>query len=139
MQNLVIKRAQLVECKLKDSLAVGRRYKFTDIPNISRLNIALYGIEAYTESQLGVMPSGETLVSAAASINALVTLSDVNNEQFVYRQPVTSLVRANNSGFVTMFEPRIINLTDCYVELSATTNFTADEVIAFTIYYKQLS
>ena len=45
MNNLVIKRSQQIQFVLAGSVAVGRRYFATDIPNLSRNNVVVYGIE----------------------------------------------------------------------------------------------
>lgn len=133
MNNLVIKRSQIVEAKLSGSLAVGNRYYFQDIPNLSRNNIIVYGIEAFIDAQLAVAPSGNTVVGASTGI--LVTLRDNNKQEFMYQVPYYTLIRANNAGLIVMMKPRIINLTDCYVSLTSTSGLTANEVAAFNLYY----
>lgn len=133
MNNLVIKRSQIVEAKLSGSLAVGNRYYFQDIPNLSRNNIIVYGIEAFIDTQLAVAPSGATVVGASTGI--LVTLRDNNKQEFMYQVPYYTLIRANNAGLIVMMKPRIINLTDCYVSLTSTSSLTANEVAAFNLYY----
>jgi hypothetical protein len=114
-------------------LAVGNRYYFQDIPNLSRNNIIVYGIEAFTESQLAVAPSGATTVGSSTGI--LVTLRDNQKQEFMYEVPYYTLIRANNAGLIVMMKPRIINLTDCYVSLTSTTGLTLNEVVAFNLYY----
>jgi hypothetical protein len=133
MNNLVIKRSQIVEAKLAGSLAVGNRYFFQDIPNLSRNNIIVYGIEAFTETQLAVAPSGATTVGSSTGI--VVTLRDNQKQEFMYQVPYFTLIRANNAGLIVMLKPRIINLTDCYVNLTDTTGLTIGEVACFNLYY----
>lgn len=133
MNNLIIKRSQIVEAKLAGSLAVGNRYYFQDIPNLSRNNIIIYGIEAFTDSQLATAPSGNTVVGASTGI--LVTLRDNKKQEFMYEVPYYTLIRANNAGLIVMMKPRIINLTDCYVTLTSTSGLTLNEVAAFNFYY----
>jgi hypothetical protein len=133
MNNLVIKRSQIVEAKLAGSLAVGNRYFFQDIPNLSRNNIIVYGIEAFTETQLAVAPSGATTVGTATGI--VVTLRDNQKQEFMYQVPYFTLIRANNAGLIVMLKPRIINLTDCYVNLTSTSGLTTNEVACFNLYY----
>ena len=133
MNNLVIKRSQIVEAKLAGSLAVGNRYFFQDIPNLSRNNIIVYGIEAFTETQLAVAPSGATTVGTSTGI--VVTLRDNQKQEFMYQVPYFTLIRANNAGLIVMLKPRIINLTDCYVNLTSTTGLTVNEVACFNLYY----
>ena len=133
MNNLVIKRSQIVEAKLAGSLAVGNRYFFQDIPNLSRNNIIVYGIEAFTETQLAVAPSGATTVGTSTGI--VVTLRDNQKQEFMYQVPYFTLIRANNAGLIVMLKPRIINLTDCYVNLTSTSGLTTNEVACFNLYY----
>lgn len=133
MNNLVIKRSQIVEAKLQGSLAVGNRYYFQDIPNLSRNNVVVYGIEAFTDSVLSVAPSGSTTVGASTGI--VVTLRDNQKKEFMYQVPYYTLIRANNAGLIVMMKPRIINLTDCYVSLTSTTSLSLNEVAAFNLYY----
>lgn len=133
MNNLVIKRSQIVEAKLAGSLAVGNRYFFQDIPNLSRNNIIVYGIEAFTSTQLSKAPSGATTVPVSTGI--VVTLRDNQKQEFMYQVPYFTLIRANNAGLIVMLKPRIINLTDCYVNLTATAGLTVNEVACFNLYY----
>lgn len=133
MNNLVIKRSQIVEAKLQGSLAVGNRYYFQDIPNLSRNNVVVYGIEAFTDSELSVAPSGSTTVGSSTGI--VVTLRDNQKKEFMYQVPYYTLIRANNAGLIVMMKPRIINLTDCYVSLTSTTGLSLNEVAAFNLYY----
>ena len=135
MFNLAIIQSQTVEAKFSGSVATGRRYTFTEIPNISRNNLLLYGFEAYTADQLSTSASGNTVVASADANQILVTLKDTNNNEFVYQQPLYSLIRSNNDGLVTVIKPRIINLTDCYVEITETTGISAEEVVVFSFYY----
>lgn len=133
MINLVIKRSQIVEAKLAGSLAVGNRYFFQDIPNLSRNNIIVYGIEAFTDAQLAVAPSGLTTVGTSTGI--VVTLRDNQKQEFMYQVPYFTLIRANNAGLIIMLKPRILNLTDCFINLTATTGLTLNEVAVFNLYY----
>jgi hypothetical protein len=42
MDNLIIKRSQIIEAKITGTPAVNNRYFFTDVPALSRLNIVIY-------------------------------------------------------------------------------------------------
>ena len=135
MFNLVIKQSQTVEAVFEGSVAAGRRYSFREVPNISRNNLVLYGIEAFSATQLSTSPLGKTVIAAADTDQILVTLKDTNNEEFIYQMPYYNLIRSNVGGFITVLEPRVINLTDCYVELTDTTGVAADESCVFNLYY----
>ena len=71
MNNLIIKRSQLVEAQFTGTVAIGKKYPFTQVPNISRNNIIIYGFEVFTATQLVTTPSNNTVVPAAA-VNAIV-------------------------------------------------------------------
>lgn len=133
MNNLVIKRSQQIQFVLAGSVATGRRYFATDIPNLSRNNVVVYGIEFFTASQQATTPTGLTVVSASTGIN--VTLRDNKKQEFMYQVPMYTLIRANNAGLIVLLKPRIINLTDCYVQVTNTSSLNAGEAVAANIYY----
>lgn len=139
MENSVIIRSQLVEAQVTGTPATGRRYNFLEVPNLSRNNIYLYAIEAFGYDQLTDTPAGRATVGKGGTTDVsnqiCVTLVDDNKKEFVYRQPIYSAVRANNGGFLIYVKPRVLNLTDCYIELTNTSNVAASEVQPFNIYY----
>ena len=133
MNNLVIKRSQQIEFRLTGSIATGKRYFATDIPNLSRNNVVVYGIEFFTSAQEATTPTGNTVTSV--STGTVVTLRDNKKQEFMYQVPQYTLIRANNAGLIVLLKPRIINLTDCYVQLTNTTSITVGESVAANIYY----
>jgi hypothetical protein len=133
--NILIKNSQLVEAQFRGSVATGRKYYFTDIPNLSRNNIVLYGFSALTATQLSTAPSGKTVIAAADADQIVVTLRDIHKKEFVYQHPLYNLIRSNVGGFVSLLVPRRINLTDCYVEVTDTTGISTDEVVLFNFFY----
>lgn len=134
MDNLIIKRSQIIEAQITGTPTVGKRYFFTDIPQLARLNIIVYGLEAFTSTQLAVSPqSGAPVVGTSTGI--AVTLRDQNKLEFAYQIPYYTLIRSNNSGLVVLFTPKTINLTDCFVQLTATTGINANDVACFNLYY----
>jgi hypothetical protein len=133
MNNLIIKRSQIVEFKLSGTLTVGKRYYATDIPNLSRNNIVVYGIELFTATQLAVTPTGNTSVPVSTGI--VVTFRDNFKQEFMYQIPAFTLIRANNAGLIVLLKPRIINLTDCYVTLTSVSGLTADQTVPCNLYY----
>jgi hypothetical protein len=136
MNNLVIKKSQLVEFPIKGTPTTLRRYKARTIPNLSRNNLILYGLECYTEDQLKQTPSGEAVLDSADAPQVVLTLMDTDKEQFMYNCPINSLIRSNVGGFVTTFKPRLISLQDCYIQLTDATNIVADENVVFNFYYQ---
>ena len=133
MNNLVIKRSQQIEFRLTGSIATGKRYFATDIPNLSRNNVVVYGIEFFVAAQEATTPTGNTVTSV--STGTVVTLRDNKKQEFMYQVPMYTLIRANNAGLIVLLKPRIINLTDCYVQLTNTTSINLNESVAANIYY----
>lgn len=133
MNNLVIKRSQQIEFRLTGSIATGKRYFATDIPNLSRNNVVVYGIEFFTASQEATTPTGNTVVGSSTGI--VVTLRDNKKQEFVYQVPLYTLIRANNAGLIVLLKPRIINLTDCYVQITNTTGINLNESVVANLYY----
>ena len=131
MNNLVIKRSQLVEFPITGTPTTLRRYTARTVQNLSRNNIILYGIECYTEDQLAATPSGGAVIDTADANQVVLTLMD----QFLYNAPIISLIRANVGGFVTILKPRIINLSDCYIQLTDATGIATNESVVFNFYY----
>lgn len=135
MNNLIIKRSQIVECQFTGTPATNKRYPFLTIPNLSRNNIILYGIEALTADQLAVTPNSNTVIASSNAVNVVVTLRDNNKDEFLYQYPIYNLIRTNVGGFFTLLKPRIINLTDCACQLVAAGSITSNQVAAFNIIY----
>ena len=135
MNNLVIKRSQLVEFQITGTPTTLRRYTARTVQNLSRNNIILYGIECYTEDQLAPTPSGGAVIDTADANQVVLTLMDTNKDQFLYNAPIVSLIRENVGGFVTILKPRIINLSDCYIQLTDATNIATNESVVFNFYY----
>ena len=135
MNNIIIKQSQLVTATIDGTPTVNRRYKFNDIPNLSRNNIILYGIEAYSASQLSKTSDGSDVVSAADALGLTVTLKDNQNNEFIYQMPYYNLIRSVNGGFVILLEPKIINLTDCYVQINNVLSLANGDEAVFNFYY----
>lgn len=135
MNNLIIKRSQIVECQFTGTIATNKRYPFLTIPNLSRNNIILYGIEALTADQLAVTPNSNVVIASSNVDGVVVTLRDNNKDEFMYQFPCYNLVRQYVGGFYTLIKPRIINLTDCSCQLTAVGTIATNEVIAFNLIY----
>lgn len=135
MNNLVIKRSQLVEFPITGTPTTNRRYVARTVQNLSRNNIILYGIECYTEDQLAATPSGGAVIDTADANQVVLTLMDTNKDQFLYNAPIISLIRENVGGFVTILKPRIINLSDCFIQLTDAAGIASGESVVFNFYY----
>lgn len=135
MNNLIIKRSQIVEAQVVGTPATARKYQFLDVPNISQNNCLVYGLEVFSATQLATTPNNNTVLAAADIDKVTVTLRDVNKREFMYQVPAYTLIRSNTGGFITMIQPRVINLTDCYIQLTGTSGIASDEVLAINLYY----
>jgi len=133
MNNLIIKRSQIVEAVINGAPATGVRYYFTDVPNLAANNLRLFGLEGFSTTQLATTPTGYTTVGTTTGI--VVTLRDTNKVEFLYQMPFYTTIRANNYGAYTILSPRTINLTDCYVTLTNVTGISASNSVAFNFYY----
>lgn len=135
MNNLIIKRSQLIEAQFSGTPATGKKYQFLEIPNISRNNIIVYGFEAFTDTQLAVTPNNNTVIAASTSDQLVITLIDNDNKERVYQLPYYTAIRSLNGGFVLMVKPFILNLTRSYVQITSTTGINSDEVASLNLYY----
>jgi hypothetical protein len=135
MNNLIIKRSQIVRAQITGTPAVGNKYYFTDVPNLSRNNVVLYGFEVFTATQLAKTPQNETVIPGATNDQVVLTWRDNNKIEFVYQMPIYTAIRSLNGGFIVLLKPRVINLTDSYVQLVDATGITTNEVVAVNIYY----
>lgn len=135
MNNLIIKRSQLVRAKVTGTPTVGNKYYYTEVPNLSRNNIILYGFEVFSATQLSKTPQNETVIAAAGVPNVVLTWRDNKKQEFIYQMAAYTAVRSNNGGFIMLMKPRIINLTDSYIQLTNTTSINTNEVLAVNMYY----
>jgi hypothetical protein len=135
MNNLIIKRSQLVEAQFTGTPAVGKKYAFTQVPNISRNNIIIYGFEVFTATQLVTTPSNNTVIPANAGHHIVITFVDDNNVERIYQIPYYSLISSLNGGFIRMVKPFILNLTKSYIQAVSVTNITENMVASVNLYY----
>ena len=135
MNNLIIKRSQLVEAQIVGTPAAGKKYQFTDVPNISRNNIIIYGFEVFTAAQLAITPNNNTVIPATVSDQLVVTLVDNENREIIYQLPYYTAIRSLNGGFVLMVKPFILNLTRSYVQITSATGISESQVASVNLYY----
>jgi hypothetical protein len=135
MNNLIARRSQIVEAQFTGNLAQGQKYPFTQDPNISRKNIVIYGIEAYTDIDLNYTSSGNHVVYDGAEVSIVVTFVDANNVERIYQIPYNSLLASKNKGFIRMIKPFTIDLTKSYVQLTDTGYVGSGQCAVFNLYY----
>ena len=95
----------------------------------------MYGIEAFTSTQLSTTPNNNTVVSSGVQDQLVVTLIDNDNKERVYQLPYYTAIRSLNGGFVLMVKPFILNLTRSYVQITDATGISANQVASFNLYY----
>jgi len=135
MNNLIIKRSQLVEAQIVGTPAAGKKYQFTDVPNISRNNIIIYGFEAFTAAQLAVTPNNNTVIASDKSDQLVITFVDNENREIIYQLPYYTAIRSLNGGFVLMVKPFILNLTRSYVQITSASGLSENQVASVNLYY----
>jgi hypothetical protein len=99
----------------------------------------LYGFEVFSATQLAKTPQNETVVAASVIDQVVCTWRDNKKQEFVYQMPAYTAVRSLNGGFIVLMKPRIINLTDSYIQLTDTTGVNTNEVVAVNMYYDLIS
>jgi hypothetical protein len=135
MNNLIIKRSQLVEAQFTGTPAIGVKYAFTQVPNISRNNIIIYGFEVFTSSQLVNTPSNNPVIPSSAQTSIVITFVDDNNVERIFQIPYYTLLSSANGGFIRMVKPFILNLTKSYVQAVDVSNITEGDVASVNLYY----
>jgi hypothetical protein len=135
MNNLIIKRSQLVEASFGQNPAINVKYAFTQVPNISRNNIIIYGFEVFTADQLIKTPSNNDVIPSSAVTSIIITFVDDNNVERIFQIPYYTLVSSLNGGFIRMVKPFILNLTKSYVQAVDITNINNGEVASVNLYY----
>ncbi len=135
MNNLIIKRSQLCEAQFTGTPVTGARYPFTQIPNISRNNILIYGFESFSATQLAITPNNNTVIAASVTDQIVVTFVDEKNNERIYQIPYYTLISSLNGGFIKMVKPFILNLPKSYVQLTSATGVSTNEVATINLYY----
>ena len=137
MYSAVYEKTQMVSAVI-GAASVGLEFNFEDVPNISRNDIEIYGIQAFSDGQLAADEQGRTVIAAADAVNLTVTLED--NEKRVHLQdvPYYSLISSQNGGFTALVKPFVLNLTQCRIKINAAGTLAADQVAVFNILYREI-
>lgn len=138
MHNLIVHKSQLVTARIETAPHVNKEFKFKDVGNLSRNNVMVYGITAYTRDELTKSPNDKAVVSAAGAKGLLVTLQDNENNEPVHLMPYTEMVRAKNSGLILLTKPMILDLTQCKIQISDAAGLAIDEEAVFNVFYEYL-
>lgn len=131
---------ELVELVCPASATPSTRYSFPDLPKLRYT--ALQGVESFTISSVSNAPSGNALIAIGDFKKAYLTLY-LNERQDVYRVPLVSLNRTQNSTpdpFVRSlfeFNGQKVTWDKSYVEFGTTPTLSAvnNLSILFGVYY----
>jgi hypothetical protein len=135
MNNIIVKRSQIVEAQFTGTIVNGRKYAFTQEANLSRKKIMVYGFEAYTDTQLEFTPSNNPVIQNSARNTVVITFVDENNIERIYQLPYTCLMTNLNGGFVRMVKPFIVDLTKSYVQCINASSIVPNESACLNLYY----
>lgn len=137
MNNLLIKKSELVEIYIA-ATAAGSVSLFRPSQNLIGKKIRVYGLAAYTASQIAVAPSGRTVIPNADAVNLVVNLVENANDSSIDAHPYYDLIRANVGGFVTLVEPRIFDIDKCFLQGMAAGTLATTQSALINIYYEPL-
>ena len=138
MQEVIIKKSQLVSAQITGTPAALQKYLFLPNAELSSKKIALYGIEAYTAAQLTTDQSSNAVIPANGAPSITFTLVTDGNKETIKDMPVVNAIRSSNNGFILPLDNLRVNLEKCYIILNAATNLTANQVVLFNFYYTEL-
>jgi len=138
MQEVIIKKSQLVSAQITGTPAALQKYQFLPNAELSSKKIALYGIEAYTAAQLTTDNSSNAVIPANGAPSLTFTLVTEGNKETIKDMPVVNAIRSSNNGFILPLDNLRVNLEKCYIILNAATNLTANQVVLFNFYYTEL-
>lgn len=137
MQEIIIKKSQLVAAKITGTPAALQTYNFLPNAELSSKNIKLYGIEAYTAAQLTTDNEGNTVIPANGAASVTFTLVVKGNQEVIKDMPVANAIRSLNNGFILPLADLEVNLEKCFITLNAATNLTLNQVVCFNFYYSE--
>jgi hypothetical protein len=133
MYQPIIKNSYLVEVNL-GTLAAQKQINFQFIPQLE--GSIIYGIQAFSSSDLLASPNGQTVPSTAGLASLTVTFS-VGDNQDIFLMPVSDLRSVNIAGFVRMFDNKRLNLTKSFVTINSVTNLNNNESVCFQFIYRK--
>jgi len=128
----ISERNYLVELSL-GTVAVQRQINFSFIPQLE--GAIIYGIQAFSRTQLSLSPNGATVATTAGLADLTVTLAVGDNQDF-FLWPVADLNSANISGFIRMINDKRLNLTKSFITIQSTTTVANNEAVLFLFTYR---
>lgn len=137
MFNDMIRRCELVEIPIA-ATAARTLSLFQPSQNLIGRRVRIYAVSAYTATQLAVSPSGRTVIPNADAVNLTVNFIKDSNDIFDNSHPYYELVRANMSGWVTLFQPVEVTLEKCYLQVMAAGTLATTQSALIRINYELL-
>lgn len=134
--SLLTNRFYLAEINLTTS-SQNQRYYFADIPTLRYGTIEVEAIVAFDADQLGLAPSGNTVVGATEVPGLTLTLSIADEEESVYQLPYYDLVPALNGGLIRLFNKTKINLVKSFVTITKASVVTQTHSCLFGFHFNQ--
>lgn len=128
----IIEKSYLVEINL-GTVAAGKQINFQFIPQLQ--GSFIYGIQAFSATQMAITPNGATSAAVAGIANCTVTFV-VGDDQDIYQMPIYDLISQNTAGLVRMFKNKVINLTKSFVTINGVTSLNNNEAICFQFIYR---
>lgn len=131
----VIKESQIVSAEISATPAAGDAYPFEYNNRIGNNDVAMYVLEAYTETDQATDKQGRTLVSDDGAKSLSVTIYNTDNVAVIENMPYTRFVPRLNNGKNVYIDPVKIDLRACKIFLNAASNLSANEVGLFNIIF----
>jgi len=127
----IIDRSYLVELNIT-SATVGSQVTFQNVPELLGVNI--YGIQAFTATDLTFSPNGKTIIADIDAAGLVVTFV-VDSTEEVYRYLYRDLRPGSNSGLIRLFRNKKINITKSYATILAVGTLAAAQSMMFNFIY----
>jgi len=131
----IINRSLTIEVKLT-SISAGQIFQFPDNQIIRGQEVTVYGIEAFSQTQVSKTPNSNNVVSASGAAGLVVTFQDNTSTNRVYEIPYYTLLSYLNGGIIREFKPFKCILSKSYVKVLDGTNLTVNEAAFFNLIYK---
>ena len=126
---------RVVVSEVPASPAVDQRFHFSEDVDIMNRGIKFNGVESLNAAILSATQNGKTVVSAAALLNARVTLVDVRGNEKMQNYPLTGLLKSVNAGFLQQIGEWEISLTKSFVQFASVSGLTSGEVVPLVLYW----
>jgi hypothetical protein len=128
----IAQKEYLAEVNLP-TIAVGTQIPFGFIPQLAGRQI--YAIQSFSLADIATSPNQRTMVTQAGLASLFVTFV-VDEEEQIFKLPVTDLNNFFNQGIIRLFNNKKINFTKSYLTINSVANLTALNSVCFLFMYK---